>query len=130
MTGIDTNILVRFFAQDELDQSHRVVEVLQLLSALNPGFVPSVAVVELAWVLRRRYGVSKTQFIGYLQQLLDSPEIVLEHEAALKQALMRFTRANVDFADCLIERVCAEAGCTRTLTFDAKAAKASGMFLC
>lgn len=129
MTGIDTNILVRFFAQDDLDQSHRVDEVLQLFTSRDPGFVTSVAVVELAWVLRRQYGVSKAQFIGYVEQLIDSPEIVLEHESALKQALIGCSRGKADFADCLIERVCAEAGCTRTVTFDAGAAKASLMSL-
>jgi predicted nucleic-acid-binding protein len=88
-----------------------------------------VVVAELAWVLRKQYGVSKTQFIGYIEQLLDSPEIVLEHESALKLALIRCSRANVDIADCLIERICAEAGCTQTVTFDEGAAKLAGMRL-
>jgi predicted nucleic-acid-binding protein len=129
MTGIDTNILVRLFVQDDPEQSVRVDSLLQSLSASSPGFVPSVALAELAWVLRKQYGVSKPQFISHIQQLLDSPEIVLENEAALKQALRTFGNTKADFADCLIERVCFQAGCARTLTFDATAAKSSGMLL-
>jgi predicted nucleic-acid-binding protein len=129
MTGIDTNILVRLFVQDDPDQSRLVDYLLQSLSASSPGFVPSVALVELAWVLRKQYGVSKQQFISHIQQLFNSPEIVLENEAALKQALRRFVTTNADFADCLIERVCSQAGCARTVTFDATAAKSSGMSL-
>jgi len=127
MIGIDTNILVRLFVQDDPDQSLRVDSLLQSLSFHHPGFVPSVAMVELAWVLRKRYGVSKPQIISHIQQLLESPEIVLENEAALKQALHRFGSTNADFADCLIERVCSLAGCVRTVTFDSTAAKSSGM---
>ena len=129
MTGIDTNILVRLFVQDDRDQSIRVDTLLQKLSSNHPGFVPSVALAELAWVLRTRYGVSKPQIIGHIQQLLDSPEIVLENEAALKQALRRFGNTNADFADCLIERVSHHAGCTHTVTFDIAASKSTGMVL-
>ncbi|MGA2535751.1 MAG: type II toxin-antitoxin system VapC family toxin [Terracidiphilus sp.] len=129
MTGIDTNILVRLFVQDDLDQSVRVDALLQSLSHNSPGFVPSVVLVELAWVLRTRYGVTKPQFIRHIEELLNSPEIVMENPAALKQALHRFGKTNADFADCLIERVCSQAGCTQTFTFDATAARSSGMSL-
>ncbi len=129
MTGMDTNILVRFFVQDDPDQCRRVDILLQSLSSRSRGFVPSVALAEFAWVLRKRYGVPKAQFIRHLEKLLDSPEIVLENEAALRQALVRFGSTNADFEDCLIERVCSEAGCARTVTFDAIAAKSSGMSL-
>jgi predicted nucleic-acid-binding protein len=115
--------------QDDPDQSLRVDTLLQSLSSNHPGFVPSVALVELAWVLRTRYGVSKPQIIGHIQQLLDSPEIVLENEAALKQALRRFGNTNADFADCLVERVSHHAGCTHTVTFDFAASKSTGMVL-
>jgi predicted nucleic-acid-binding protein len=36
---------------------------------------------------------------------------------------------NADFADCLIERTAAAAGCSRTMTFDVAASKAAGMTL-
>jgi predicted nucleic-acid-binding protein len=129
MTGIDTNILIRFFVQDDPDQCLRVDEFFQSLSTRDPGFVALVTLAEFAWVLQRRYRVSKAQFIDYLEQLFNSSEIVLENEAALKQAMVRFGSANAGFADCLIERVCSQAGCARTVTFDTTAAKWSGMSL-
>jgi predicted nucleic-acid-binding protein len=127
MIGIDTNVLVRLFTQDDPIQSSRVDQLLQELSQSSLGFVPSVVVIELQWVLRSRYGVSNDQFASYIEQLLNSPEIVLEHEAALKQALSRFRSTTADFADCLIERICWLSGCKRTVTFDSIAAKLVGM---
>lgn len=128
MIGLDTNILVRFLVQDDAAQASQVDALMQSLSPDSPAFVSSAVLAELAWVLRR-YGIDKAQFSDFLNQLLNSPEIVIENEAALRQALSRFALEGGDFADRLIERICSVAGCSRTLTFDVKAVKASGMEL-
>jgi predicted nucleic-acid-binding protein len=127
MTGVDTNILVRFFVQDDPDQSRRAEEFLQSLTAAAPGFVSLVSLAELAWVLRRRYGWSRIQLIQCLDHVLDSPEFVLEGQTAVTQALHRFERTKADFADCLIERLGYAAGCADTVTFDLDAARFAGM---
>ena len=46
-----------------------------------------------------------------------------------KVAKRVFKASAADFADCLIERTAASAGCGRTMTFDVGAAKTSGMTL-
>jgi len=40
-----------------------------------------------------------------------------------------FQSGNADFADCLIERSAASAGCDRTMTFDRAAVNGCGMTL-
>ena len=47
----------------------------------------------------------------------------------LVESLRVFQSANADFADCLIERSAAAAGCERTMTFDRGAVKGCGMTL-
>ena len=129
MTGLDTNVLVRFFAQDDLNQCKRVDKFLQTLTAENPGFVSLVVLAELVWVLIGRYSATKSQLVQCLNQLLDSPEVVLESHAAVTQALHSFSNSKVDFVDCLIERCGHIAGCGKTVTFDVDAAAAAGMVL-
>ena len=129
MTGIDTNVLIRFITRDDPDQSQRADEFLESLTPQAPGFVSLVALAELVWVLRRRYRVSRTEMIQRLKQLLDSPELVLEGQAAVTRALQRFTSARADFADCLIERLGNAAGCGETVTFDQDASRFAGMRL-
>jgi predicted nucleic-acid-binding protein len=129
MTGLDTNILVRFFAQDDPVQSRKADRLLQSLTAEAPGYVSLVSLVELVWVMRSIFHVSKHDLVESLERLLDSPEIVLENQTAVDQALRRFAAVNVDFADCLIERSGFLAGCRSTVTFDAQAARATGMTL-
>lgn len=129
MTGLDTNVLARFFAQDDREQSKRVDEFMQTLTTENPGYVSLVVLAELVWVLLGRYNATKPQLIQCLNSLLDSPEVVLESQAAVTQALHRFSKSKGDFADCLIERCGHIAGCGETVTFDVNASVAAGMIL-
>ncbi|MGB6194151.1 MAG: type II toxin-antitoxin system VapC family toxin [Terracidiphilus sp.] len=112
MTGIDTNILARFFTQDDPAQSGRVDEFLQSLTLDEPGFVSLVVLAELVWVLRGYYGATKAQIIESVKSLLTTPEIVVEAETAVVQALARYTSNTADFADCMIERCGHIAGCS------------------
>jgi predicted nucleic-acid-binding protein len=49
MIGLDTNILVRYFTQDDPQQAQRAVEIIDGLSEENPGFISETAFVELLW---------------------------------------------------------------------------------
>lgn len=127
MTGIDTNVLVRFFTKDDPDQTLRAKKFLRTLTMQEPGFVSLICLIELVWVLRSQYDFDKKQLIQRLEQLIDSREIVLESQSAVEQSLRKFAGAKVDFADCLIERCGHAFGCRHTVTFDFGAAKATGM---
>jgi predicted nucleic-acid-binding protein len=129
MIGIDTNVLVRFFAEDDQAQCQRAEGLLQRLSPMEPGFVSLVSLVELAWVLRSQYRLTRTQLIVCIETLLNSPELVLESQTAVVQSLRRFASAKADFADCLIERSCHATGCRETVTFDVDASRFAGMKL-
>ena len=59
MIGLDTNILVRYLAQDDPVQSPKATELIERhLTEENPGFVSVVAMVETVWVLDRAYGLA------------------------------------------------------------------------
>ena len=64
-----------------------------------------------------------------LEGLLRTKEIVIEQAETVWKALRLFHRGNADFADCLIERSAAAAGCERTMTFDRGAVKGCRMRL-
>jgi predicted nucleic-acid-binding protein len=129
MTGLDTNILVRIFIEDDPEQYRKVKEFLQTLTPESPGYVSLIALIELTWVLRSRYPLNKAQLIQCLERLLEYPELVIEDHTAVTFALHRFSQFKADFADCLIERLGHVAGCAETVTFDADAARFAGMRL-
>ena len=129
MIGLDTNVLVRYIMQDDARQSPLATRLVESMSAQAPGFVPLVAVVELGWVLSSAYGLDRTQLVQAFEGLLRTKEIVVERAETVWKALRVFAIGNADFADCLIERSAAAAGCERTMTFDRGAVKGCGMTL-
>lgn len=129
MIGLDTNVLVRYIMQDDARQSPKATTLMESLTTDAPGFVSLVSIVELGWVLAAAYGLSREQVVQALELLLRTKEIVIDHGEQVSQALRAFKTSSADFADCLIERSAAGAGCDRTMTFDVGAAKAAGMTL-
>lgn len=63
------------------------------------------------------------------EALLRAKEIVLDRAEQVAQALRIFAASDADFADYLVERPAAAAGCERTMTFDIRAAKCAAMTL-
>jgi len=129
MIGLDTNVLVRYVAQDDPNQSPKATRLIESLSADSPGYVSIVSVVELVWVLTRCYSSTRGEICAVLETLLRTKEIVVAHTDTVWKALRLFKGGKADFADCLIERSANEAGCSHTTTFDRDAVKYCGMRL-
>lgn len=129
MIGLDTNVLVRYIMQDDAKQSARASDVIESLTEADPGHVPLVVMIELSWVLLSCYGLTRAQLAQALEALLRTREIRLEQAETVWKALRVYAGSGADFADCLIERSAASAGCECTVSFDRNAAKHAGMEL-
>lgn len=129
MIGIDTNVLVRYIAQDDPSQSKRAIHLIEdECSAVTPGFVSTVVLVELVWVSESCYGAARAEVAEILRRILSIRQLVVQDTEITWKALRLFEASKADFADCMIERTAAAAGCTVVMTFDKAAAKA-GMTL-
>ena len=129
MIGLDTNVLVRYFMQDDAEQSAKANKLIEALSADKPGFIPLIAIVELVWVLESCFHLTRDQLAQALDALLHTKELVVDRADQVMKALRVFKAGTAEFADCLIERGASNAGCSRTMTFDVAAAKTAGMTL-
>jgi predicted nucleic-acid-binding protein len=129
MTGLDTNVLVRYITQDDAKQSPLATQLIESLTQTEPGFVTLVCVVELVWVLTGCYNFTRLQISQALETLLSAKELVVDQADHVAKAVRVYRAGSADFADCLIERIGASAGCKKTMTFDVAAAKAVGMTL-
>ncbi len=45
MIGLDTNVLIRYFMQDDVKQSAKANKLIESLNADAPGFIPFIAIV-------------------------------------------------------------------------------------
>ena len=127
MTGLDTNVLVRYIMQDDVRQARLASELMETFTVDEPGFIPLVAVIELVWVLSFSFELARDQVVQALEVLLRTKEIQVENAATVWRAVRLYRASPADFADCLIERSATAAGCTRTMTFDRGAVKHCAM---
>ena len=130
MIGLDTNVVVRYLTQDEPVQAALANALIEeTLSAENPGFVSSVTLVELVWVLESGYQCGRTQVVAIMERLLRARSLAIEQADRAWQATRMYAQGKADFADCMIERAGHANGCDHTATFDRAAAKGAGMQL-
>ena len=129
MTGLDTNVLVRYIMQDDRTQSAKATKLIEALTLNEPGCISLVSIVELFWVLTKSYDLSRGQVSQALGLLLRTKEIVVDRAEHVAKALRLYSASSADFADCLIEKISSGLGCERTVTFDIHAAKVAGMTL-
>lgn len=129
MIGLDTNVIVRYIMQDDPAQSRRATALMERLTEERPGFISLVGITELVWVLESAYGLARHQVADVLSKLISIDVLKIERHAAVAAAIRGFKDGKADFADCLIERSSAQAGCERTVTFDRSAARTANMVL-
>jgi predicted nucleic-acid-binding protein len=127
MIGLDTNVLVRFFMQDDWDQCARVDSLMQSLTAEAPGWVGIATLMELVWVLTSTYRQTHRSILRVLDALVSSEEVVLDQADVVREAIENYRNFKIGFADCLIACTSRAAGCEATFTFDRNAAKKLGM---
>jgi predicted nucleic-acid-binding protein len=130
MIGLDTNILVRYLVQDDPIQSAKASDLIERrLTEENPGFLSTVAMVEIAWVLDRAYGLGNDEIAAAIERTLQVEVLVVENEQEVFTAMIALKRGKGSFADAIILALGAKAGCSYTLTFDQKACRLAGFRL-
>lgn len=128
MIGLDTNVVVRYLAQDDELQSRLANRVIDAFTEAEPGFVSLVVLCETSWVLTRAYGADRDAVAGVMQGLLEAKELMVEHPDTVRRAVRRMA-GGADFADAVIAEVGSDAACEATVTFDRRAARSAGMRL-
>lgn len=119
MLAVDTNILVRLLARDDLSQV-RAAET----SIAKGAWVSQLVLAEALWVLDSVYDLSRAQIATVVEMLLNHSELSLQDADVVAAALAHFRgRAAVEFSDCLVLEIARKAGHLPVATFDRNFAK-------
>ena len=130
MIGLDTNVLVRYMAQDDPIQSNIATDLIERrLTGRNPGFISIVAMTETAWVLERVYRLSGVEIARAIERTLQTDVLVVESEQEIFTATVALRDGRGSFADALIAALGARAGCSATVSFDRRALQLPGFEL-
>jgi predicted nucleic-acid-binding protein len=112
MTGIDTNVLVRYLTRDDPDQYRAAKTFLESsCTQEDPGYVGEIVLCEV---------------VDVIDQLLRTRQLQIGHRDSVREALEAYRRSDADFADCLLGALNEAAGCEETVTFDRKAGELDG----
>jgi predicted nucleic-acid-binding protein len=119
----DTNILLRYFLQDDKRQSPTAKRFVENCTSDDALFINLVVLAELIWALKARYNFEKPTLVNLLDKMLVTEQFYVEQPEVVVSALHTYRQNNVDFADALIGAINAHSGYSSTATFDKKAAK-------
>ncbi|MBT9594834.1 MAG: type II toxin-antitoxin system VapC family toxin [Vitreoscilla sp.] len=128
MIGIDTNILLRLWLNDDLAQNKRIDALLAAHGDM-PGslLVTDVVLMEAVWTLKSAFEQDKQAQLTAVRSLLEETAFALEDREAVVAALSLFEAGSCGFADCLIVAKHARLGCDFTATFDRGMRKLPGV---
>jgi predicted nucleic-acid-binding protein len=130
LIGVDTNILLRLLIRDDARQFIAADGLVNSAErADDPIFVSPIVVVELEWVMRRTYGLTKAQIVDALDQVSRRTYFVMDDSEAVRAALTAWRTGKADFADYLIAALARQRGARTTMTFDKDAAATSSFTL-
>jgi predicted nucleic-acid-binding protein len=113
MRAIDTNILARFYTQDDPAQAKEAESIL----AAGNVFVPKTVLLELEWVLRAAYGFAAPAIARTFDHLSALPGVMIEDPEQIEHAIGLY-KTGFDFADAM--HYAAAHACEAFLTFDNK----------
>jgi predicted nucleic-acid-binding protein len=102
MIGLDTNILARYYIDDDADAEagkQRAV-AQQLIDSGALLAVCKTVLLELEWVMRGYYGFERAEVALVYRHLLAMETVEIEDRVAVERALGHYI-AGLDFADAL-----------------------------
>ena len=124
MIAIDTNILVRYITQDNLQQAEAAENLLAIYNNKPQSiFINNIVLCEFVWVLEKGYKYTQQQISSTIRIILSTEEFAFEYHNVLWLALEEYELKNTDFSDSLISKLNHNLGYKQTFSFDKSAIK-------
>ena len=129
MIALDTNVLVRFLAQDDDAQFQVAAGLIEGCTSDAPGYVCREVMIELVWVLERAYKYSREDIAEALLSIVTASQLLVENAQDIASIVNLYRKEGYDFADLMIRQAAAKAENRTLKTFDQKLAKLDGVEL-
>ena len=128
MIGIDTNILLRLWLNDDPAQNKRIDALLAEHGSTPASLlVTDVVLAEAIWTLRSAFDQDKAAQLVAVRSLLSETAFAFEDREVVAQAVGLFELGSCGFSDCLVVARHARQGCAFTATFDRGMRKLPGV---
>jgi len=111
LISLDTNLLVRVITRDDPKQAEAALKRMEGQAL----FLPKTALLELEWVLRHTYQLSRETIAHTFTGLLDLQQLRIEDLSSVTRACAWHAKG-MDFADAL--HLASSHSAERLITFD------------
>jgi len=100
MRFVDTNIFLRFLANDDQEKANACEKLFR--KAVNGEeflFTSDLVVAEIVWVLESYYELDKSNVREKLEKILNTPNLDCPNREIIISALAIYDEKNIDFID-------------------------------
>jgi predicted nucleic-acid-binding protein len=118
MIGLDTNVLLRLFVEDDPAQSARARRHVGAATADEPCLVNSLVLAEFAWALAKKMKQKRTDIARLIEEVLSADDLLIPERGAVERALAAYRGGKADFPDYFLAEINLELGRASTATFD------------
>jgi predicted nucleic-acid-binding protein len=123
MRAVDTNVLVRLIARDDVHQARSADSFIE-----KGAWVSILALAEATWVLGAVYERGAADIGAAVEMLLNHKDLILQDSDVVAAALELFRRRpSLGFSDCLMLQIARKAGHLPLGTFDRALGKIDGV---
>lgn len=98
MMAIDTNVLVRYYIDDDHVQHKKAKRFFDE----NDVFINNIVILETFWVFTNVYRLSRTKTEEIFDHLKRLSNVYFENETVFAKALVEYRDNGCDFADALL----------------------------
>jgi predicted nucleic-acid-binding protein len=99
MQVVDTNFILRYLLQDDLDA---YAEAEKVFLNQEEIFIPGEIIAEIVYVMKGVYSISKEDIQKSISSLIQNSNIILYDKDIIELALKVFSETNLDYPDCLL----------------------------
>lgn len=102
MTGLDTNVLARYYIEDTTDAEAELQReaARRLIESGQALMISKTVLLELEWLMRGYYRLASSDIQAVFEHVLALPQATIEDRGAVEQAVANMA-AGFDFADAL-----------------------------
>ena len=118
---VDTNLFIRYLANDDIEKANRVEELLDKAALGKVRLITcEVVLAEVVWVLESYYNLNKVQIAEHLEAILATPGLNVLNGKVVEKAIEYYQNENIDFIDAYIVSLMNRLNISSIYSFDKK----------
>ena len=98
MVIVDTNIILRYLLKDNEELYSKATKIIDN----NKVYIPTEVIVEVCYVLKKVYNVSKEEIYDAVKQLVEYENVYFQNDETICFAFEIYSKKNFDIVDCLL----------------------------